>query len=157
LPASDSDAPPSDIDDSTLELAFLRHVLHDLAAADRVLVDAEQALIARLCPPDRLRAAGLVDEAGAGTPRGEALRQRALDELPSRLSLEARCALITQLVELCVVDGQIDRAEGSLLFTASQLLGLRTSEFDAHLDTLTEHVGSIDLDQPVQIEDFTGQ
>ena len=131
-----------------LALAFARHVLDDLALADRERTAEELALIERICPPERMRAAGLVDADGRFTPAWTEARAQALERLPNELSHEGKMGLLTTFFEMCVVDGHIDRDEGSILFQTATLLGIRPSELDAHLDTLTEHVGTIELGDP---------
>jgi uncharacterized tellurite resistance protein B-like protein len=135
-----------------LKLAFLRHLLGEIARADQQVLPEEEALIDRLCPPDQLRRAGLIDALGEPTELGRAASVRALAELPTTLSEAEKLGVLGQLVELCVVDGHIDLEEGSLLVVASRLLGIPGDRFDAHLDTLTDHVGALDLDEPVHIE-----
>ena len=134
-------------DVETMKLVFLRHVLEDMARADNVLTPDELAMIDRLCPPAQMREAGLLDDKDQLTPLGTELRNRAIDELPRVLPLEDRLAMVTSLVELAIVDGQLDRNEGSLLYLAATLLGVETV-FDDHLDSLTDHVTSIDIGQP---------
>jgi uncharacterized tellurite resistance protein B-like protein len=131
-----------------LALAFARHVLDELAQADSERTSDELALMEQICPVDRLRAAGLIDANGLFTPAWTEARAQALDRLPRELSYEGKMSLLTSFFEMCVVDGYIDRSEGSLLFQTASLLGVRPSELDAHLDTLTEHVGTVELDTP---------
>lgn len=136
-----------------LKLAFLRHLLGEVARADHEVRPEEAALIDAVCPPDDLRRAGLVDALGQPTELGKAAGTRALVELPALMTEGEKLDMLTQLIELSVVDGQIDRNEGSVLLIAAELLGLSPSALDRHLDTLTEHVGALELDTPVQIED----
>lgn len=131
-----------------LVLAFARHVLDELARADSERTAEELALIEQICPVERLRAAGLIDAGGAFTPAWTDARAQALLRLPAELARDAKMALLESFFEMCVVDGHIDRDEGSMLFQTASLLGIRPSELDAHLDTLTEHVGMIELDTP---------
>ncbi|MEZ4238431.1 MAG: TerB family tellurite resistance protein [Myxococcota bacterium] len=140
------------LDRATLELAFLRHLLGELARADQEVRPEELALIDALCPPDDLRRAGLIDAVGEPTALGVAASVRAIGELPKLLSEPERLAILGRLVALSTVDGHLDREEGSLLVLAMQLLEVPSSVFDAHLDTLTD-VGTVELGAPVQIED----
>jgi uncharacterized tellurite resistance protein B-like protein len=137
-----------DFDTEVLKLAFVWHLLGELARADGAVTADERALADRVCPREKLVSAGLADAAGEPTDNGREARSVAADRLRDALSREQKLALLTQLFELCVVDGQMDREEGSLLFLAGSLLGVRPSELDAHLDTLTEHVGEVELDAP---------
>lgn len=131
-----------------LTLAFARHVLDELARADETRTPEELALLEQLCPLERLRAAGLVDTNDQYTPAWTEARAQALERLPRELSRSGKLDLLTSFFEMCVVDGHIDRDEGSMLFQTASLLGIRASELDAHLDTLTEHVGTVELDAP---------
>jgi uncharacterized tellurite resistance protein B-like protein len=131
-----------------LALAFARHVLDELARADSERTAEELALIEQLCPTDRLKETGLMDAAGRFTPAWTDARAQALARLPAELAHDEKMGLLTSFFEMCVVDGQIDRNEGSMLFQTAALLGVRASELDAHLDTLTDLVGLVDLDTP---------
>jgi uncharacterized tellurite resistance protein B-like protein len=136
----------STYDLDVLELAFTRHVLAEIAHADDELVTAEEALMERLCPSERLVQAGLLDENGQPTHLWQTARAQALERLPLERSLDDRLALVTRFLEMAVVDGHLHRDEGSLLFRAAQLLAITPHQFDVHLDSLTEHVGAVDLD-----------
>ena len=131
-----------------LTLAFARHVLDEIARADATRTPEELALLEQLCPMERLRSAGLVDANDQFTPAWTEARAQALERLPRELSRSGKLTLLTSFFEMCVVDGHIDRDEGSMLFQTASLLGVRASELDAHLDTLTEHVGTVELDAP---------
>ena len=134
---------------ATLQLAFTRHVLDLLAQSDGRVVAAESAYVAKAAPDDALLAAGLVDEFGARTVRFEEARQEALERLPVELPLDERLSLLEVFFELTVVDGDLDRGEGSMLFAAAKLLGITPQQFDRHLDSL-ESVGQVELDEPLQ-------
>jgi hypothetical protein len=93
-----------------------------------------------------LMGAGLVGEDGRPTGAWADAKAEALVRLPSELTDAAKLDLLTHLFELCVADGIMERDEGSTLFSAATDLGVSSSDLDAHLDTLTDHVGEIDLD-----------
>lgn len=132
-----------------LKLAFTRHVLDEIANADRQLTGDEKALIERVAPTSRLRFHGLLDSAGYPTGAFHQARAEALERLPEELSLDEKLAIVTAFLELCIVDGEIHRDEGSLMYLSSRLLGVTSQQFDLHLDSLTEHVGAVELDAPV--------
>lgn len=136
--------PEAKRDLDTLVLVFSRHLLDDLARADGELRDDERAMVEALAPTSRLRAAGLVDDEGRYTAAWHAARTEALERLADELPRDDKLALLTRLVELSIVDGDIDRDEGSLLVLAATLLGLPPSTLDGVLDALTEHVGDLD-------------
>lgn len=137
---------PFDVD--TLKLAFSRTLLDELSKADRQLLDEERVLVERLVPAARLREAGLWDELDRPAAAWDRACAEALARLPRELPLPDRLALVSSFLELCVVDGELHRDEGSLLFVGAKMLGIDAHTFNAHLDTLTHHVGSLDLDDP---------
>lgn len=128
-----------------LKLAFARHVLDQIARADATVDAGERDLIEQIAPTFGLQSAGLLDMSGRPTAAFHVARAQALERLPRELPTEGKLELVTQFLELCVVDGEIHRDEGSLLWRAADLLGLTPDEFDAHLDTLTDHVGEVEL------------
>ena len=130
-----------------LRMAFARHVLQELWG-NRAPSEPEQLLLEALAPRERLRAAGLLDEHDQFTALWIDARAQALERLPRELSHEDKLRLLRDLFEVSVADGQLERQEGSGLLGAATLLGVGSSEFDALLDTLTEHVGSIELGLP---------
>jgi uncharacterized tellurite resistance protein B-like protein len=133
-------------DQRLLEQVFTRALLDAIARADDLVRPDEAELVERICPSGPLRSAGLLDERGKPTPAFDAARSEALDLLPARLPLGRKHAIVTSLLDLCVVDGHHHRDDSSLLFRAAQLLGVSTSDFDRHLDTLTDLVGNVDLE-----------
>lgn len=137
------------LDLSVLKLAFTRHVLDEITRADRTLTREEQALVERVAPTSALRLHGLLDLVGQPTAAFHRARAEALERLPEELPLAEKLELVTAFLEACVVDGRIDRDEGSLMYLSSRLLGVTSVQFDAHLDSLTDHVGAVELDAPL--------
>jgi uncharacterized tellurite resistance protein B-like protein len=135
---------PYDID--TLKLAFSRHILDRIARADEHVHDNEQVLLGLLAPEGRMRDAGFLDDAGELTPEYDSARARALERLPVAMSLKEKLDLVSQFLDMCIVDGHIDRDEGSALFDAAQLLGVTPQQFDRHLSSL-DLVGEVELDE----------
>jgi uncharacterized tellurite resistance protein B-like protein len=133
---------------AVLRMAFARHVLQELSQGKPSPSSAELQLMEQLCPLEDLRKAGLINEHGQFGPSWIEARAAALERLPRELSHEDKLDLLKAFFELTVVDGQLEREEGNILLGAATLLGIGPGEFDALLDTLTEHVGSIDLDAP---------
>ena len=132
---------------AVLKLAFKKGLLEEIARADRHYTPEEKALIARLAPADELRAAGFVDEEGRLTAWFHTRRVEARERLCRELRMRDRLELITELLELCVVDGELHRDEGSLLLTAARELEIDGHMLNAHLDTL-DSVGNVDVDDP---------
>jgi hypothetical protein len=133
-------------DERMLERVFTRNLVDAIARADDHVRPDEAELVERICPAGPLRAVGLLDDRGLPTPAFEAVRREALDLLPARLTLDRKLAIVGQLLDLCVVDGHLHRDESSLLFRAAQLLGVSPAQFDGYLDSVTEHVGSVELE-----------
>lgn len=131
-----------------LRLAFKKGILDEIARADRVFTDEEQRLVDRLCPPDELRAAGFLDASGQLTSWFHTRRAEAREVLRRELRTLHRLDLLTELLELCLVDGQLHRDEGSLLLRAARELAIDTHTLNAHLDTLDQVVGTVDLGEP---------
>ena len=132
----------------TLKLAFTRTILDELSNADKQLLDEERVLVEKLAPAARLRQAGLWDDLDRPTGAWNDACATALQRLPRELPLEDRLGLVSSFLDLCIVDGELHRDEGSLLFVSAKLLGIDAHTFNDHLDSLTEHVGSVDLDDP---------
>ncbi|MEQ1501448.1 MAG: hypothetical protein ABMB14_04415 [Myxococcota bacterium] len=135
----------SDVGELDLELAaavFVRHVVVDGLPSARWGDPAEAP------DTERLVDANLVTPEGLPTAAWDGARDQALAHLPVELDQASKLALLTRVFERFVADGTVDRDEGSALFRAATALGVRPSELDAHLDTLTDHVGSIELDLP---------
>ena len=99
-------------------------------------------------PLEQMVSAGLARESGEMTPLFLDARDEALRDLPQALSLEEKFHLVSVFIDACVIDGELHATEGSLLFEAAMALGITPGEFDSHLDSLTEPVGSVDLPEP---------
>lgn len=130
-----------------LLLAFSRHVLDQIARADETIAIEEKAFLEFTCPPDAMEAARFTTE-GRLNRRFREARLEALERLPTELDLAAKLELVSTFLDMCIVDGQLDAGEGSLLYRAAELLEVTPSQFDAHLESLTEHVGSVELGEP---------
>jgi uncharacterized tellurite resistance protein B-like protein len=137
---------PSELD--LLRLAFKKGLLDDIARADRDFTPEEQLLVDRLAPPADLRAAGFLDDQGHLTAWFHTRRTEARERLSRELRALHRLDLITEFLELCLVDGELHLSEGSLLLRAAHELGIDGHTLNAHLDTLHEHVGQVDVGDP---------
>lgn len=123
-----------ELDLEVLELAFLHHLLREVAGADGALGDREAALIEQVCPPDALRRAGLIDAQGEITELGRATSIRALAVLPDALSEPDKLGLVGRLGDLARIDGRVEVGERSLVVLAAQLLRVPVDVVTAHLD-----------------------
>lgn len=136
------------MDIAVLRLAFTRHVLDTLARSDGYLQDSERDFVQDVVPDAAMQAAGLMDEFGVLLPEYDAAHQQALRRLPVELSLEERLAVLGSFFHLCLIDGHLDRSEGSLLYEAARRLGVGSSEFDTFLSS-QDDVGDVELDAPL--------
>jgi uncharacterized tellurite resistance protein B-like protein len=140
-----SEPTPTELE--ALKLAFKKGLLDELSVADQELTVDERVLIDTLAPPAELERHGLL-EGRELSAKFHALYREARHRLSTLLPLEERLALVTGFLELCVVDGELHRDEGSLLWEAATQLGIDGHAFDAHLDSLEEHVGGVELGDP---------
>jgi len=136
----------ADDDLEVAKLVFCRHTMLRLARVDAVLLPEERRLLDEICPPDVLRDRGLMAEDGTLTAAYVEHLERARRELPVRLALADKLALITRFVDMAVIDGDLHHDEGVLLLEAATALGVDPEDFDTHLDGLTDKVGHVDLD-----------
>jgi uncharacterized tellurite resistance protein B-like protein len=139
------------VDIAVLKLAFRRHVLDTLARSDGWVDDAERSWIQDLCPDAAMQGAGLMDEFGVLTVAYEEAHGAALRRLPVELTLAERLDLLLGFFGLCLVDGHLDRSEGSLLYESARRLGITPQQFDWFLDD-QQDVGAVDLDAPIDGE-----
>jgi len=148
------------VDIAVLKLAFRRHVLDTLARSDGWVHDAERARIQDLCPDAALQGSGLMDEFGVLTVAYEEAHGEALRRLPIELTLPERLDLLSGFFGLCLVDGHLDRSEGSLLYESARRLGVSSQQFEGFLDQ-QEEVGDVELDAPIggerDVEPVDGQ
>jgi uncharacterized tellurite resistance protein B-like protein len=135
------------MDPAVWTLAFRRHVLERIAAADGANGPEELAWVRAACPDEALIAAGLADEFGARLPAFDEARDEALARLPG-LPLEDRLALMTSFFGLCLADGALAHAEGKLLVEAARLLGIGGQAFDRVLSA-RDDVGEVEIDAPL--------
>ncbi len=136
---------PFHLDD--LKLALQYDLVRRIVTADDQVEDAEDAYLARLCPPETLRAAGFQDDHWQPTARlAEAVAEarRVLPGLPR----EDKRVLMDACVNACVVDGALHARETVELQRAATVLGLSDDDLDAILDSHPA-VGVIVLDDPV--------
>lgn len=135
----------SDADLELSKLVFSRHFLLKLARVDAKLLPEERALLDEVCPLDQLVANGLMADDGTLTAAWVEHLERARRDLPVRLELADKLAMITRFVDMAVIDGDLHHDEGVVLLEAATELGVAPEEFDAHLDGLTDQVGQVEL------------
>lgn len=136
------------MDLAILELAFTRLALDLIARSDGELHAAEAAVVADAAPDEALRAAGLLDAEGHFTARFETARREALERLPHELPLARRLDLLATCFRMVVADGDLDRAEGALLYDAARMLGVTAEQLEARLHD-HDDIGEVDLDEPL--------
>ncbi len=116
-----------------LKLAFRLHVARLVIEDDLVTTTNEAEWLADAFPLELLLERGFVDAAGVATDRFHDAAVAALDELPSRLGLEAKHALLADAWSAAVIDGELHVGEGSVVLMAARLLGLSDEQFDTFL------------------------
>lgn len=131
-----------------LKLAFAYHVVQLIMGADQVVTEAENVYVKCHFPEDMLASSGFVDADGLLTPRFGEARDEALASLPDQLDQKTKLELVSMFVGAAVVDEQLDHGESQIFVAAASLLGVSTDELDAHLDSMDETVGSLDLPEP---------
>lgn len=134
----------------TLEAVFAYHVVERIVAADAHLDPTEVTFLQLTYPLEEMVRAGFARETGELTPLFLEARDEALELLPDLLSLKEKLDLVSMFLDACVVDGKLEATEGSLLFEAATALGIGADQFDAHLDSLGDTVGTVELPDPEQ-------
>jgi len=117
-----------------LTLAFLAELSHRIVGADDDVDETEEFFVGRLCPPERLLAAGFIDEEGRRTERYQEALRVALRVLPS-ISLDDKRVIIDDLLAVGLVDGELHPKETQVVFHGARMLGLSTEELDQILDS----------------------
>jgi len=128
-----------------LKLAFVYDLVHAIVTADDNVRDVEDEFLAGLCPPDRMAAAGFLNDLWQTTERYEQAFAEALEILPDR-PLAERWVLLDGCLEACIIDDFLDPREAEFLRRAAILLGLSDDEFDHYLDGHPA-VGRIDTEE----------
>lgn len=131
-------SPEPTADLRSLLLAFAWHMAREVMAADDHTDDREQAFLDRTFPPELLRAAGLRDDAGADTDWFVELRERALVELPDRLTLGEKLELLEGLIDAVAADGALHPAELAVLGAAAGMLGVDEADWRPLVTELVE-------------------
>ena len=119
-----------------LQLAFTVHMAEQIFGSDLDVDEQEAAWLADTFPLSVMQEAGLVDDAGARTPRYEELRDRAVVELPDALDEVHKLAVLEVLVGAAAADGVLCAEESMALAHAAQLLGVPHDHWVGHLDEL---------------------
>lgn len=127
---------PTDHDPELLLLAFTWHMAREVVAADAEVAGAEVSWLRARFPAVVLREAGLVDAAGDDTPQFVELRERALVELPERLTPGEKLSLIEDLLDATSADGQLEAAEVDVVAASAAMLGLAEADWRPLLDDL---------------------
>lgn len=130
-----------------LKLAFTYHIVNQILESDADVVPAEARFLQRTFPKDLLETSGFVDASGRYTQRWQDALGEALLELPVRLPVEERLAILETFYQAAISDDDFQYIEGNILVRAARLLGLKPEQFTARLEQLIG-TGSIDLPAP---------
>ena len=117
-----------------LTLVFLCELVARVVAADDDIDETEAFFLGRLCPPERLVAAGFHDAAGEPTERYHEALRAALRVLPM-LPLDEKRILMDELLAAGLVDGHLHPLETRVVFHAARMLGMSDEDLDTVLDT----------------------
>ncbi|MEN0061661.1 MAG: TerB family tellurite resistance protein [Myxococcota bacterium] len=128
-----------------LKLVFSRHFLLKLARVDAKLLVEERQMLDEVCPPATLQEHGLMAADGTLTAAWVDQLETARRELPARLPMAEKLAMITRFVDMAVIDGDLHHDEGTVLLEAATELDVDPETFNAHLDGLTDQVGQVEL------------
>jgi uncharacterized tellurite resistance protein B-like protein len=112
-----------------LLLAFSFHMARQIVAADEATESAELTWLAERFPSALLRGAGFLDDAGADTDRFVELRERALVELPERLTLGEKLAVVEGLLEAIAADGLLKPEELDAIRSVADMLGVDAADW----------------------------
>jgi len=129
-----------------LTLAFLAELAHRIVAADDDVDETEEFIVGKLCPAERLLAAGFIDETGRRTDRYQEALRAALRVLPS-MPLDEKRILIDDLLAVGLVDGDLHPRESQVVFHGARMLGLSDEDLDEILDSHPA-IGPVDPGDP---------
>lgn len=120
----------SDANDlEVLLLAFSFHMARQMVTADAETDAAELTWLDDRFPAHLLTQAGLVDDAGRDTDRFVELREAALVELPERLTLGEKLAVLESLLEALAADGVLCPEELDTIRSAGDMLGVAPDDW----------------------------
>jgi hypothetical protein len=119
-----------------LQLAFAYHMIEQVIGSDAELDAEELTYLAEVFPPDLLIRLEFLDGAGARTAAFDEARDLALVELPERLTLGEKLALVELLVGAAASDGVLTAQEVDALSAAARMLAVPDVAWEGHLDAL---------------------
>lgn len=116
-----------------LQVAFAFHMTREVLEVDSVVHPQEVRFLERAFPEETLRELGFVDADGRPTPALAEAAEAALLELPERLTLGEKLALLESLVEASAADGQLAAEEADALAAAARMLGIPADSWADHV------------------------
>lgn len=119
-----------------LQLAFAYHVVLELIRADANVDGTELAFLEDRFPRHDLRACGLVDADGALVEQFAEVVQTALCELPERLTVGEKLALVEIVAGASAADGLLVPEEADALAAVARMLGVDDRQWLEHLEGL---------------------
>jgi uncharacterized tellurite resistance protein B-like protein len=123
-------------DSRHLQVAFTYHLLLEVVRADGTVDGAELDWLERRFPLEGLREFGFVDSAGRLTAAFHEARDLARIELPDRLTVGEKLALLEVVAEASAADGVLTPEEADALAAVAEILGLPDADWRDHLDAL---------------------
>lgn len=116
--------------------AFAMFIAKLVVDADGIVDFGELKLMAQVFPDAHLQALGFLDEDGGTTPAFKDAYLEAMRELPNRLSLDEKLALVTVFHRASMADGELLQAELLVMREAAEVLGIPVGVLSRHLDGL---------------------
>ena len=131
---------PEDIDPNDpvdrMKVAFAVFVAKLIVDADGIVDFGELKLLAQVFPDELLRTLGFLDDAGGFTRDYRDAYTDAMEQLPNRLDLDEKLALITIFHRASTADGELIQAELLVIREAAEVLGIPLSILSTHRDGL---------------------
>ncbi len=119
-----------------MKVAFAMFVAKLIVDADGIVDFGELGLLAQVFPDELMHALGFLDDEGGFTRAYRDAYTEAMEELPNRLELDDKLALITIFHRTSTADGELIQAELLVIREAAEVLGIPLSILSKHLDGL---------------------
>ena len=118
------------------KIAFAVFIAKLIVDADGIVDFSELKLLSQAFPDDALRELGFLDAQGGFTPAYKEAYTEAIRELPNRLTLDDKLALISIFHKTSMADGELLQAELLIMREAAEILGIPLAVLSRHLEGL---------------------
>jgi hypothetical protein len=116
--------------------AFTMFIARLVVDADGIVDFGELKLLAQVFPDQHLASLGFLDADGGTTAAYKDAYLEAIRELPHRLSLDEKLALVTVFHRASMADGELLQAELLIMREAAEVLGIPLGVLSRHLEGL---------------------